>query len=245
MALLRRRAKRSSSRVVAILGMHRSGTSWLTGALEQLGLELGEVSTSNVHNEKGNRESRRLRQIHESVLSANSGSWRRPTWPNRWSRQQRAQLASYIGEMSAAHRVWGFKDPRALLVLDEWHRQVESLDRVGIYRHPVAVHRSLRARHADFSWDEAIDLWRIYNERLLSEHRDDPFPVIRFDVPADELHARLTTVGKMLELPIADRPAAFFDAALVHNRDTEDEAVPAEVADIWDELEVLCLERTG
>ncbi len=246
-ALRRRRVEppASTTRVVAVLGMHRSGTSWLTGALQELGLELGDVSTSNAHNPRGNRENRQLRELHEDVLRRNGGSWRRPNWPNRWSRQQRSALTRHIAEMSADRTVWGFKDPRALLVLDEWHRQIPDLERVGIYRHPTAVSRSLRARHPDFSEDEAITLWTTYNSRLLAEHGDDPFPVIRFDVPPRSLSAQLTMVSSSLRLPHADEPDEFFDPALVHNRETERETVPAEAAEIWDALEEICLERAA
>ena len=55
-------------RVVAVLGMHRSGTSALAGSLEQHGLFLGRVSTSNPHNPKGNRESAEVRRLNEDVL---------------------------------------------------------------------------------------------------------------------------------------------------------------------------------
>ena len=44
--------------VVLVLGMHRSGTSCLAGSLQQAGLELGDVFTSNPFNKKGNREHR-------------------------------------------------------------------------------------------------------------------------------------------------------------------------------------------
>ena len=40
---------------VFVLGMHRSGTSWFTGALQQAGLHLGMHHTWNAHNRKGNK----------------------------------------------------------------------------------------------------------------------------------------------------------------------------------------------
>jgi len=65
-------------RIVAVLGMHRSGTSWLAGSLQDLGLEMGEVSTRDPHNLKGNRESPVLMEIHDGVLVDSGGSWKRP-----------------------------------------------------------------------------------------------------------------------------------------------------------------------
>src|SRR5439155_26061425 len=98
------------TRVVAILGMHRSGTSWLTGSLEEAGLYLGDVRTESKHNPKGNRESEVLQNLHESVLEDNGGSWRKPKWPNVWSDERRAELKRYIAQVD--HKLWGFKDPR-------------------------------------------------------------------------------------------------------------------------------------
>jgi len=50
------RKKSTGAETVAILGMHRSGTSCLAGSLQELGLYLGEVYDQNPHNPRGNRE---------------------------------------------------------------------------------------------------------------------------------------------------------------------------------------------
>ena len=59
------------SRVIAILGMHRSGTSCLTGSLQNSGLFLGECHTWNKHNERGNRENQKFVDLHDAILAAN------------------------------------------------------------------------------------------------------------------------------------------------------------------------------
>ena len=40
---------------ICVVGMHRSGTSCLTGIMQRMGIELGEVFTENEFNKKGNR----------------------------------------------------------------------------------------------------------------------------------------------------------------------------------------------
>jgi hypothetical protein len=226
-----------SAGVVAVLGMHRSGTSWLAGSLQELGLEMGEVSTSDPHNKKGNRESPVLMEIHEGVLADSGGSWKRPPAKVSWSSARREALAAHVRDMGARYpRGWGFKDPRALLVLDEWKRQVPELVRVGIFRHPLAVWRSLHARSERFDRDRAFSLWCAYNERLVAEHRRSAFPVLRFDVGADELFAGLSRIAKALGLPGADRKSRFFDAELVHN-DEASEPVPRPCRELWNHLE--------
>jgi hypothetical protein len=226
-----------TARVVAVLGMHRSGTSWLAGSLQELGLEMGEVSTKDPHNQKGNRESPVLMEIHEGVLADNGGSWKRPPGRVEWSAARRSALAAHVADMNARFPGgWGFKDPRALLVLDEWRQQVPDLARAGIFRHPLAVWRSLHARSERFDQGRAVDLWRSYNEHLVAEHRRSPFPILRFDVGPEELFDGLSVVAKTLRLPAADRTSKFFDAELVHN-DEGAEPVPRSCRELWTYLE--------
>ena len=226
------------ARIVAVLGMHRSGTSWLAGSLQDLGLEMGEVSTKDPHNAKGNRESPVLMEIHEGVLKDSEGSWKRPPKKVLWSDERRAELGAHIADMDARYPGgWGFKDPRALLVFDEWMRQAPSLARVGVFRHPHAVHRSLAARSDRFDEGRSTDLWCAYNEHLVAEHRRSPFPVLRFDVSADELLRGLARVADHLELSQAQRESAFFDPSLVHNDDSGGEPIPRKCRELWAYLE--------
>ena len=54
--------------ILAVLGMHRSGTSALIGSLQAAGLHLGKHNTWNAHNLKGNRENNDIVQLHEELL---------------------------------------------------------------------------------------------------------------------------------------------------------------------------------
>ena len=61
--------KRKGSRtLLAVLGMHRSGTSATAGILQELGIELGPVSERARFNARGNREIRELNQLHNAIL---------------------------------------------------------------------------------------------------------------------------------------------------------------------------------
>ncbi len=170
--------------IVAVLGMHRSGTSAIAGMLADHGVELGPVSEQNRFNPRGNREIRELNRLHDRILERSGGSWWDP--PARI----RARSGDYRRRNEILHSIpgetIGVKDPRLLLVLDLW-RDLNPRP-IGVIRNPVAVRESLerraherRRRHPQLSaagWDE---LWLIYNRALLAEHRRDPFPVIDFD----------------------------------------------------------------
>lgn len=181
-------AELREKRIVAVLGMHRSGTSAIAGMLADHGVELGPVSEQNRFNPRGNREIRKLNRLHDRILERSGGSWWEPPARIRARsgdyRRRNEILRSIPGE-----RI-GVKDPRLLLVLDLW-RDLNPRP-IGVIRNPVGVRESLerraherQRRHPQLSaagWDE---LWLIYNRALLAEHRRHPFPVIDFDRHTD------------------------------------------------------------
>ena len=213
-------------RVIAILGMHRSGTSCLTGSLQQAGLTLGEVHTWNRYNLRGNREQQTLVDLNDEVLADNGGSWDRPPKHCQWSDEQlrRAQTSLMaspdVGALpsqsasSPGSLVRGFKDPRTLLTLDGWLRAIPQLEFVGVFRSPLAVARSLAHRSA-MPPDQALELWALYNRRLLRLWRRYRFPLVNFDVEADDYLGIVSRVARDLGLDAeASRQAPFFDESL-------------------------------
>jgi hypothetical protein len=222
--------------VYAVLGMHRSGTSWLAGSLETRGLALGDVNESATYNAKGTRENDELQAIHVAVLRESGGSWR--DIPRRivWSDARRDQLRAFIDTMNTKFDQWGFKDPRTLLLLDEWERQQPDLEFVGIYRHPEAVARSLAKREfSPVPHKLGIKLWNAYNERLVAIHQRKPFPIMRFDQPAATLDPNVDAIAKRWQLPNAGSAPSFFATDLVHETPA-DEAVPRSSRRIWSYL---------
>ena len=66
-------------RAILVLGMHRSGTSAVTGALRLCGVELGtELMQPGSDNPKGFWEHAGVVAIHERLLAALERSWNDP-----------------------------------------------------------------------------------------------------------------------------------------------------------------------
>src|SRR6266446_4453200 len=149
-------------RIIAVLGMHRSGTSCLVGLLEQAGVFLGEVSRKNPSNLKGNGENPRIMALHEELLRINGGSWDAPPETVVWPRELKTRRDGIIGDYRGAP-LWGFKDPRTLLALDGWLEALPGLQFVGIFRHPLSVAESLERRNG-FSLEKGLRLWSAYND---------------------------------------------------------------------------------
>ena len=177
-----------------ILGMHRSGTSFLTGTLQQYGLELGQHSTWNPHNTRGNRENAEIMTFHDSVLAARGRAWNRPPdVPVSWTDAETAQALEIIADYAGLPR-WGFKDPRSLLMVDNWAALLPKVNFVGIFRHPLAVARSLKKRGFT-SIDDAVSLWQHYNLHLLDLHQRQPFPIFSFDEQPEVLLRKIEHVA--------------------------------------------------
>jgi hypothetical protein len=226
-------------RVIAVLGMHRSGTSALVGSLQQRGLFLGRHSTRNTYNLRGNRENPDVMQLNEDVLEHSGGSWNAPPADVEWG-PAHVERARGILREHAARPLWGFKDPRTLLTLDGWLRLVPDLEFVGVFRHPARVARSLAGRPA-LRVEGPVELWRVYNERLLELHRRSAFPVVCFDDDSDVLGRNLDRVAEMLGLapPTEDEP--FFTDDLRRMEEAEQAGLPPDVLALYEELRALAL----
>jgi hypothetical protein len=225
--------------VVAVLGMHRSGTSATAGMLEEHGVELGPVSEQARFNARGNREIRDLNRLHNSILERNGGSWSKPPLDPRLERGDFRRRDEILGTISG--RTIGVKDPRMLLLLELW-RDLDPKP-IGVIRNPVAVRRSLERRarergdrHPQLSAVEWEQLWTTYNRALLSELQAQPFPVIDFDRHS-ELDAQVRAALAFHGLE-GRAESSFFDRDLVAH-DVEEwrsQVVLGEALELWDEL---------
>lgn len=205
----------NSAAPVMVVGMHRSGTSFLTGSLQQAGLELGKHSAWNPHNLKGNRENLEIVAFHDALLTARGCAWDNPPAQHlKWTPEEQSQAARLIADYNGVAR-WGFKDPRTLLVVEGWLELIPDLKFVGIFRHPVAVAQSLEAR-GGMPQEQALKLWKAYNERLLKLQHEFSFPLLCFDEDEAILHDKLNVVLQQMELaPLAGE--RFFSAELKHH----------------------------
>lgn len=205
-------------KIVIILGMHRSGTSCLTGSLQLAGLDLGDYSEWNPHNLKGNRENAEVMALNESILVANGGKWDVPPKKVQW-RPEHAQEGRRILAQYASTPAWGFKDPRTLLTLEGWLALGIAPDYIGIFRHPMAVAASLVQRSADaMDQQRALALWYAYNKRLLHRYKEKPFPLLCFDWSEDEFHSALERAMKQIGLQPGSDDNKFYTSELVHQQ---------------------------
>lgn len=198
-----------------VLGMHRSGTSCLAGSLQQQGLFLGEVHEWNPHNLKGNRENQRIMELNDAVMEENDGKWDSPPRINYWTptqAKQRDQIIASLRKPNPTH--WGFKDPRSLITLPFWEEALGSIQFIGTFRSPVAVAHSLHNR-SGMPIQQGLSLWHEYNLRLLEQWDKNTFPLLCFDVAADQYKSDLEQAyGSLGISSVKIKQAPFFEQTL-------------------------------
>lgn len=199
-------------RVICVLGMHRSGTSCLTGSLQEAGIDLGDCHTWNPHNRKGNRENQRIVDLNDAVLAANAASWDRPRAKVTW-RDSDLSAARAIIEANRTSLSFGFKDPRTLLTLEGWRLALPEMEFIGIFRHPLDVAQSLNNR-SGMAIEQGLALWFQYNRRLWWHYRRRPFPVLCFDDSEAAFKAKLAGVLTRMGFDAKRWPGEFFEGAL-------------------------------
>ena len=231
---------------VIVLGMHRSGTSLLTGSLEDAGLNLGKANNAAPFNRKGNKENEAIRDLNDSLLTRSGAEWNAP--PNgqvQWGCADEEWARSLIEPYLYAARPWGFKDPRTVWTVEGWLRLLPDACLIGVFRHPSLVVRSLAARTGDLAieTDKALRLWCAYNSELIRLHQKYRFPILHYrseETLHEEFITPLTAFARSIGLtgPLDH----FFDSELL-NQVEPCPIATAEARNIFDQLIQLSQEK--
>jgi hypothetical protein len=164
---------------VLVIGMHRSGTSALAGALDAMGFESGpsdDLMEGDEGNPQGYFELRSIAALNDEILAHYRGRWDSPPllvpgWEHddaaaRYVSRARDALGGlYSGD------AYVLKDPRISLLLPLW-RQVtaDPTCAIVIVREPLEVAASLTRRNA-LPTLSGLALWAAYNRALLRDLR--------------------------------------------------------------------------
>jgi hypothetical protein len=195
--------------------MHSSGTSALTGSLQQYGMFVGVRGGANATGRL--RENFDIVGIHDGILARAGGSWDDPPESPEWLPEHFTRAREVLAAF-AHHAVFGFKDPRTLLTFEGWEQLVPDIEPVGIVRHPLRVARSLLNRGGgdwqpqdpEPRFERALALWQTYNSRLLEIHDRSQFPLISFDEEPDVFQAKLQELARRLDLDAEPTGDSFF-----------------------------------
>lgn len=221
----------TAGRCVLVLGMHRSGTSALAGSFREAGLYMGSVLDQGFGlNPKGLQEPSALVYMHENLLEANGGAWHDPPEAITWEPLHKSVRALFI-ESRIGKGTWGFKEPRSLLVAQDWIEVLPDWSAAGIFRDPCEVALSLQGRNG-FELDKCFHIWSCYNQKLLQLHEEYGVPIMEFLPDGEKMQQGIARLIAHTGLTPPDQPA-FFDAQIPRNTGkAQDLEMPAHAAEL-------------
>lgn len=174
----------TQSKVLVVLGMHRSGTSMMMRLCNILGVPIGEdLVSSRDDNQTGFWEHRKVVDINERIFEIfQLNSQDVVSLPDDWLQHKEVQelkteLIDTLKHCFADEKIWGLKDPRIGMLLPLWTDVFSALDVspsfIIPFRHPQEVAESLVKRD-HITFERGILLWLQYN--LALEHHSRVFP---------------------------------------------------------------------
>jgi len=247
---------------VVIAGMHRSGTSLTASLLARLGVCLGDrLVAGDRANPRGYFEDLDIVRFHQRAFarlfprkSAGHADW---GWTPA-AQVTAGQLAKWQPEARAlvqdrmqSGRLWGFKDPRATVLLDFWHSLLPNPVYVAVYRSPTLVADSMQRlaapvflRNPEYAWP----IWRLYNQRLLDfiRHHRERCLVLNVDALPHQLDRIPHLLHDHLGLTVTQSDlSGLFDPQLLRpksrlwHREQLSRVVYDECYSVYDQLEEL------
>lgn len=190
---------------IIVLGMHRSGTSAMTGALNAMGVFVGEeerLTGKNWENPRGFFERRDARNICDALLQKSDADWYKvsnfdPTSISKeLLEEQGMQIDKLITELDTK-APWVLKEPRLCFLLPVFLNFLNNPVVVYVYRDPLETAKSLHRRNG-FPIHAGLALWELYNISALShsQHLDRIF--VNYNTLVKQPHNTLWALSEML-----------------------------------------------
>jgi len=203
------------ARAVCVTGMHRSGTSFIAGALQFLGVTLGDPARMlkpGADNPKGYFEIKAIVQLDDELLAHLGGAWDQPPvldpgWEldaglGPFRERACAILDDTFGPESERAPVVAWKDPRLSLLLPFWRTVTPITTTVVVVRDPVEVAASLAVRGYPVGAAQAASLWLRY---VFAAAAADPgHLLVRHNDIFDDLPGTVARVAAHLGLSAPD-----------------------------------------
>ena len=218
---------------VLVVGMHRSGTSALTGILSLAGVDLGPCLVPPAEdNPKGFFEHNSVWQIHHDLLVEIGSSWHdiRPLpkdWPSgQAAKKALARLCAELEHDFSKSQLWGVKDPRLSRCFVIWPTLLADLGVqpkvILALRDPLEVAMSLQKRDG-LGLTHALALWLRYTLDAERTTRGMPRVMVEYDRLLADWRRELDRLRVELMLPLhvnskADAIEDFLSPELRHNK---------------------------
>ena len=195
---------------VAILGMHRGGTSAIAKIVHDLGVFMGdELLPPSEHNKLGYFEDKTIVEFHNTVIG---GNWAAPALSRtyRYVDSYKQTLQPFM-----EHEVWGIKDPRLCYCVPLLMRVVPDTKLITVYRDPVNAARSL-AKREDMPYDLAFAISTVYLSRMIENTIGKDVLAIRYIDAITHPVWAARTVASFIGVEVTDAARVAVDSSLAH-----------------------------
>ncbi|MET3698890.1 hypothetical protein SAMN05877753_110126 [Bacillus oleivorans] len=209
-------------KVVCVLGMHRSGTSAITRALNIMGINLGEsdkLMEPGYDNPTGYWENTEIVDIHDSILELFSRTWDSPEpLPDNWWHCDeiiplRDRLSEIVQTNLSNNELWMWKDPRTSLLIPVWLQIFKNLRITPLFviciRNPLDVYFSLEKRN-QLSKEISLKLWNLYTLSSLYWTHNKKRTIVHYDSLFYDIEGTLRKISNELTIPFPQNTDQMF-----------------------------------
>jgi len=196
---------------ILVLGMHRSGTSALTGTLYLLDVYLGsKLMEANIANEKGFFENNNLYKVNDTLLKE-CGS----AWDDIFYKEDKLENITNINNLKIIIKkefeysnLFAIKDPRLAYLFPIYEKVLKELD-IDIkiilpYRNPIEVANSLNTHHK-ISLEKGMLLWGYHFLFAEKYSRGYERAFVSFDALINETEETIKMISKSLSINLDEK----------------------------------------
>lgn len=240
------------ARIVIILGMHRSGTSAVTRAVQSLGFNLGKhLIEPNEENIKGFFENREIVSFNDRLLCHADLSWDSIgyIWDEDFTstkyREYVEEAKLILTNNFEEYSLWAIKDPRICILLPFWKRVLGSM---GIPSSNISYVLCIRNVLESFysqqkrnqkdpsfhiigsSYEPFLLMWYTYIRKAISEINSNLCLCVSYERIINDPENELKRVAKFLNVRtdqniLSDYSRYFLNPSLQHNKASIEEFI--------------------
>jgi O-antigen biosynthesis protein len=222
------------TKVVIVVGMHRSGTSAITRGLKALDVQLGERlwPPNEAVNAKGFWEDMDINGLNVEMMTSLQSDWHYLS-PIKQPQIEKLVEQGFLARAITLLRAkvgdsirFGFKDPRIAKLLPFWQKVVDccgyDVNYLLTTRHPLSVVESIRRRDG-FDAEKCYLLWLVHVLEMLEATRGYPRVLVDFDRLMESPERELKRVAAAFSLTLdrsgmANYASDFLDESLRHTK---------------------------
>lgn len=244
---------------IIVIGMHRSGTSLVTKALETLGVSLGEnLMPPAEHNKKGFFEDLDVVDLNSKLLDIAKMNWASlnefplSLLESPQGKLLKKEAIDLVTKKTDKNSIWGIKDPRMCRTLPFWKEIFKSLNietgYVFCLRNPIDVSKSLTKRD-NFEMEYGLHMWAHHSYLGLTNILNEKTFVIDFHEFAASPEKDIELMSELFELEpdknrLEEFKSKFVDKNLIHSSSEledlkENESVDGFIVDFYEFLKSL------